>query len=363
MERLILGLVVFFGGHSISLLALGWRNRVAERLGPRTWQLVYSIFALSGFYLLVTGYGAARASAAVLYVTPPWLRYVAALLMLPAFTLALASVLPGRIRVLSRHPLLLATLFWAVAHLLTNGSVADLLLFGTFLHLGRRRTRLARASSGPPEDHASEIGGERCDRRSRWTRALRDFHSLAARQVVRSITARLKFHESIQMTTRPMPRLARPEDIEQVYRIYMHERVIPYLGHDPMDLEAFRIVFDGLLAAGGFYVVEREGNVAGFYRIMQFDGRAQHVAQLGTLAVDPKYQGSGLARDMVTGAIEQMKALGVRRAELQAEADNARGLAFYRKLGFEQEGVQRKAYRRAGENTDIDEIMMVRFLD
>src|SRR5688572_1632541 len=133
MERLILGLVVFFGGHSISLLALGWRNRVAERLGPRAWQLVYSIIALLGFYLLVAGYGAARATSAVLYVAPSWLRYVAALLMLPAFTLALASVLPGRIRALSRHPLLVATLLWAAAHLLTNGRVADLLLFGTFL--------------------------------------------------------------------------------------------------------------------------------------------------------------------------------------------------------------------------------------
>ena len=159
-----------------------------------------------------------------------------------------------------------------------------------------------------------------------------------------------------------VPRLARPEDIGQVYRIYMNERVIPFLGHDPMDLESFRSVFDGLLVAGGFYVVEREGQVAGFYRIMQFDGRARHVAQLGTLAIDPRFQGSGLAQDMVASAIEQMKAQGVRRAELQAEADNARGLAFYRKLGFEQEGVQRRAYRRSGEHEDVDEIMMVRFL-
>lgn len=133
MARLILGLVVFFGVHSISLLALGWRNRVAERLGSRAWQGVYSIAALLGFYLLVTGYGAARASAAVLYVSPPWFRYIAALVMLPAFTLALASVLPGRIRARTQHPLLLATMLWAVAHLLTNGGVADLLLFGSFL--------------------------------------------------------------------------------------------------------------------------------------------------------------------------------------------------------------------------------------
>ena len=133
MGRLMLGLVVFFGGHSISLLAIGWRNRAAERLGTRAWQALYSIAALLGFYLLVTGYGAARASAEVLYVSPYWLRYVAALLMLPVFVLALASVFSGRIQVRARHPLLLATLFWAVAHLLTNGSVADLLLFGTFL--------------------------------------------------------------------------------------------------------------------------------------------------------------------------------------------------------------------------------------
>jgi uncharacterized membrane protein len=133
MERLILGLAVFFGVHCISLLALGWRDRVAERLGTRAWQGIYSIAALAGFYLLVTGYGAARASTTVLYVTPPAFRYIAALLMLPAFSLVLASVIPGRIKTAAQHPLLLATMLWAAAHLLTNGSVADLLLFGTFL--------------------------------------------------------------------------------------------------------------------------------------------------------------------------------------------------------------------------------------
>ncbi len=133
MDRLILGIVVFFGVHSISLLALDWRNQIAERLGVKTWQVIYSIAALIGSYLLVTGYAAARSSVAVLYSTPPWLGYVAALLMLPVFTLALASVLPGRIRAHAGHPLLYATMLWAVAHLLTSGSVADLLLFGTFL--------------------------------------------------------------------------------------------------------------------------------------------------------------------------------------------------------------------------------------
>ena len=133
MGKLIVGLAIFFGGHSISLLALGWRDRMADRLGVRAWQGIYSVMALAGFYLLVSGYGAARPVAAVLYAPPAWLHYVAALLMLPVFTLALASVFSGRIRARAGHPLLLATMLWAAAHLLTNGSAADLLLFGTFL--------------------------------------------------------------------------------------------------------------------------------------------------------------------------------------------------------------------------------------
>jgi uncharacterized membrane protein len=168
MERLILGLAVFFGVHSISLLALGWRNRVAERLGTRTWQGIYSVAALVGFYLLVTGYAAARASDAVLYAAPPAFRYIAALLMLPAFSLALASVIPGRIRTAAQHPLLLATMLWAAAHLLTNGSVADLLLFGTFLvwavavriSLEHRPARPIRVlPSSPANDVIVVVGG------------------------------------------------------------------------------------------------------------------------------------------------------------------------------------------------------------
>ena len=168
MERFILGLAVFFGVHCISMVALGWRDRVAERLGTRAWQGIYSVASLIGFYLLVTGYGAAQASTAVLYATPPAFRYVAALLMLPAFSLAHASVIPGRIRTAAQHPLLLATMLWAVAHLLTNGSVADLLLFGVFLvwavtvriSLQHRPARPIRAlPSSPANDVIVVVGG------------------------------------------------------------------------------------------------------------------------------------------------------------------------------------------------------------
>ncbi len=133
MEKLVLGLVIFFGVHCVSLVALDWRNRISERLGKGRWRGLYSTISLIGFYLLVSGYVAVRAAASIVYVSPPSFRYFAAILMLPAFTLVVASVLPGRIRARAQHPLLLATLLWSAAHLLTNGSVADLLLFGSFL--------------------------------------------------------------------------------------------------------------------------------------------------------------------------------------------------------------------------------------
>jgi uncharacterized membrane protein len=168
MNKLALGLLLFFGGHSISLLALDWRNRVAARLGTRTWQAIYSIVALVAFYVLVVGYGDARQSALQLYVPPRSLNYAAALVMLPVFTLALASVLPGRIRASAQHPLLLATILWAVAHLLTNGSAADLLLFGSFLawavavwvSLGRRPARrLIALPTSNANDAIAVVGG------------------------------------------------------------------------------------------------------------------------------------------------------------------------------------------------------------
>lgn len=168
MARFILGLAVFFGVHSISMLALGWRNRMVERLGTRSWQALYSVIALAGAYLIVTGYGAARLSAPVLYTPPAGLRYLTAILMLPVFTLAFASVFSGRIRARAQHPLLLSAMLWAVAHLLANGSLADLLLFGGFLawtiavraSLAQRPARrMIALPASPANDIIAVVGG------------------------------------------------------------------------------------------------------------------------------------------------------------------------------------------------------------
>lgn len=133
MLKLIIGLVLFFGSHSIAILAPAWRERMVARLGRNGWRGLYALISIIGFVLLVGGYASARIDAPVLYVAPAWLRYVAALLILPVFPLVFAFLLPSRLRVLAKHPLLLATKLWAFAHLLVNGGLADVLLFGAFL--------------------------------------------------------------------------------------------------------------------------------------------------------------------------------------------------------------------------------------
>jgi putative acetyltransferase len=160
-----------------------------------------------------------------------------------------------------------------------------------------------------------------------------------------------------------MIRSARPDDIEAVHGIYMHASVIPWLSHDAMDLNAFRAVFAGLLAAENFFVEERDGAVAGFYRVTRYEGRASHVAEIGTLAVHPDWQGRGLAREMIAAALAELKAAGVIRVQLLVEPENARGLAFYERVGFHKEAVLRRGFRRFGQPGETDDVVMVLFLD
>ena len=133
MTLLILGLILFLGVHSVSIVAPGWRDTMRARLGEGPWKGLYSLISIVGFALLIVGYGAARAQPELLYVPPAWLRHAAMLLLVPVFPLLLSAYLPGRIKSAAKHPMLLAVKLWAAAHLLSNGSVADVLLFGGFL--------------------------------------------------------------------------------------------------------------------------------------------------------------------------------------------------------------------------------------
>ncbi len=133
MEMLLVGLVLFFGTHAVSIVAEPWRDAMVARMGEHRWKGIYSLVSLVGLILIVQGYAAARMDPFFLYHPPPWLAHVALLLMLPVFPLLLATYLPGRIQRAAKHPTLVAVKLWALAHLLANGTVADLALFGAFL--------------------------------------------------------------------------------------------------------------------------------------------------------------------------------------------------------------------------------------
>jgi uncharacterized membrane protein len=162
MTLLILGLLIFLGAHSVSIVAPAWRDAQVARLGEKPWKGIYTLLSIVGFALLVIGYGQARQSPVLLYAPPVALRHVALLLMLPVFVLLLAAYLPGRIKSAAKHPMLLATKLWATSHLLANGNLADVLLFGGFLvwavadRISMKR-RVARPVPGAPAGRFNDV--------------------------------------------------------------------------------------------------------------------------------------------------------------------------------------------------------------
>ncbi len=134
MGWLILGMVLFFGPHSVRLVADDWRSATIARIGEPAWKGLYTLVSIIGLVVMIYGYGAARADPTVLWVPPAWGRHVTALLSLVAFVLVAAAYIPGtHIRERIGHPMVAGVKAWALGHLLSNGTLADLLLFGVFL--------------------------------------------------------------------------------------------------------------------------------------------------------------------------------------------------------------------------------------
>jgi uncharacterized membrane protein len=134
MTVLLLGLLLFLGVHSVRIVADPWRSRMVARLGPGAWKGLYSLLAAVGLALIVWGYGIARTEPIVLWTPPLWTRHLASLLTLAAFVLLAAAYVPGtRIKAALGHPMLLGVKLWAAAHLIANGTLADVALFGAFL--------------------------------------------------------------------------------------------------------------------------------------------------------------------------------------------------------------------------------------
>lgn len=134
MTILILGLVVFLGVHSTRVFADDWRTAQVKCLGEGRWKGIHSLVSLAGLALILWGFGLARQHPVVLWSVPAGMRHLAALLTLIAFVLLAAAFVPrNAIKSRMHHPMILSVKVWAFAHLLANGKLADLALFGAFL--------------------------------------------------------------------------------------------------------------------------------------------------------------------------------------------------------------------------------------
>ena len=150
---MILGLVLFFAAH-VFTTKRETRAQAIARLGEGTYKIVYSLVSLAGLALIIWGFGHYRAAGWIdVWYPPKAMKHITLVLMLPAVILVVASYLRGRIYATLKHPMLAGIKLWAAAHLLANGDLGSIILFGSFLGWAvYDRITLKRRSDGggPP---------------------------------------------------------------------------------------------------------------------------------------------------------------------------------------------------------------------
>jgi len=164
MIALTLGLLLFLGVHSIRIFANVWRARQLTRLGARRWKALYGLASLAGLALVIWGFGVARSEPVVLWSPPKAIRHLTAAVTLVAFVLIAAAYVPGNhIKAKVGHPMVLGVMTWALAHLLANGTVAHVILFGGFfLCAGADFFPRAPATAQPAGAIPSRVRGVMC---------------------------------------------------------------------------------------------------------------------------------------------------------------------------------------------------------
>ena len=155
-----------------------------------------------------------------------------------------------------------------------------------------------------------------------------------------------------------MIRLALPADLSDVFEIYMHPEVVPYLGYDAMSKDEFRKIYENLLDSKSFFVWEDCERIKGFCCVARHAGRSKHAAYLGTFAVHPDARGNGVAKKILNQIILDLNQKGVSRVELTVLEDNSRAITFYKKYGFEVEGMIRSSFKRSHQEHYLNELYM-----
>jgi uncharacterized membrane protein len=134
MLTLIAGLILFLGVHSVRIFADDWRTRQQQKWGVNAWRGVYAVLSLAGLLLVIYGFGLVRNEPVLVWIPPIGMRHAASLFTLMAFILLAAAYVPGNaIKARVYHPMVAAVKLWAVAHLMANGTLGHMVLFGSFL--------------------------------------------------------------------------------------------------------------------------------------------------------------------------------------------------------------------------------------
>jgi uncharacterized membrane protein len=135
MLPLILGIVIFLGVHLVPT-SPELKAGLSQRFGATAYRIGFALLSLIGLVLIVYGYHKMQVMPdknVVLWQPPTFMSHIAVALMLPAMIFLVAYLIPSRIRTALKHPMLIAIKTWALAHLLANGDLASLILFGSFL--------------------------------------------------------------------------------------------------------------------------------------------------------------------------------------------------------------------------------------
>lgn len=155
---MIAGLALFIGTH-VFVTFRAARAALVARLGEGPYKLGFSLVAAIGIGLIAYGFGLYQATDWIPVWDPPsWTRHVVALLMAPATILVVAAYVPGHIKRTLRHPMLAGVKLWAAAHLLANGDLGSIVLFGSILGwavFDRLAVKRREATSGAADGAAA----------------------------------------------------------------------------------------------------------------------------------------------------------------------------------------------------------------
>jgi uncharacterized membrane protein len=159
---MIVGLGLFFGAHTLTTRR-ALRARLIKAIGETGYKIGYTLVSLAGFALIVWGFAHYRSSGFIEIWSPPKaLKHLNSALMLPAVILVVAAYMRGRIYTTLKHPMLAGVKLWAFGHLLANGDLGGIILFGSFLAWAvfDRISLKRRADAGGPPIPVGGVGND-----------------------------------------------------------------------------------------------------------------------------------------------------------------------------------------------------------